>query len=249
VLSRAVVSDFGGGHHSWAFRISIPAECHGEPDVCHTFACNEQAECATWRHALKYAMTLHLNNCPSSCAFVVKDLRKELKVRNNRAHIDGAGEGFEPFLKGKLWKLKSEGDKKCDEDWYLRDMWISKNGSLVYWSSKEDRELIYHSSADIAKASILKIDFHDTSKAWSFLVRLPPTGDVYVAPSLFAAESEIKREEWFVAFAKFAFFAETKLTRSHIGPAPVRPKTTAKAAAKHGAKAAAKPAARSTMMR
>ena len=33
--------------------------------------------------------------------------------------------------KATLWKVKAAGDRMKEDDWFQRDMWLAKNGSLV----------------------------------------------------------------------------------------------------------------------
>jgi hypothetical protein len=85
---------------------------------------------------------------------------------------------FAPLFKAKLWKLKADGDRKNPEDWFEREMWIAKNGSMVYYSPKEDRELVYYTSADVARATVTAINDGETCRTFVFQVQLPPAGAI-----------------------------------------------------------------------
>merc|ERR1719254_339203 len=87
-----------------------------------------------------------------------------LNIKNRRLKIDhlSSGHMFEPAFKAVLWKVKAEGDRMKEEDWFEREMWIAKNGSLVYWSKKEDRELVYYTGHDISLATFIRIPNHET---------------------------------------------------------------------------------------
>lgn len=81
-------------------------------------------------------------------------------------------------------------------------MWVAKNGSLVYWSKKEDRELVYYTHEDIHKAAFTLIANEDSYIPWAFQVNLPPSGEVQFAPGEFAAETEAMRDCWIEEFRK-----------------------------------------------
>merc|ERR1719461_2497646 len=83
------------------------------------------------------------------------DLENFRQTVKNRRMAVGTNdkEAFAPRFKAMLWKLKAEGDRMNPDHWYEREMWVSKNGSLVYWSKKEDRELVYYTSDDMRQAS------------------------------------------------------------------------------------------------
>merc|ERR1739848_519206 len=60
-------------------------------------------------------------------------------------------------------------------------------------------------------------DYKGMCKPFGFAVRVPPNkDDLHISPSLFAVESEAKRDRWMVAFSKFAFFSETKMETNSI---------------------------------
>merc|ERR1712039_13535 len=128
-----------------------------------------------------------------------------LNIRNRRLKVDKeiAGDKFEPVFKATLWKVKADGDRMIDDHWFEREMWIAKNGSLVYWSKKEDRELVYYTADDIARASLAELAAAQSLRPWSFQVKLPAANDVEFAPGEFAAESEDMRKTWIAEFKKF----------------------------------------------
>ncbi|CAK9117283.1 unnamed protein product [Durusdinium trenchii] len=119
-----------------------------------------------------------------------------MKVGEDKKHQ------FAPVFRAKLWKVKAEGDRRKEEDWFEREMWIAKNGSLVYFSKKEDRDLVYYTSDDIQKAHIALLSNDDSAIPWAFQVHLPPSGGVEFAPGEFAAESEAMRDCWIEEFRK-----------------------------------------------
>merc|ERR1719263_1258381 len=85
----------------------------------------------------------------------IAELRKfVVSVKNRRQKVDETlKEQFEPVFREKLWKLKAEGDKMQEDQWFEREMWIARNGSLVYYSKKEERDLVYYTSADLMRAT------------------------------------------------------------------------------------------------
>merc|ERR1712196_638748 len=137
---------------------------------------------------------------------MVQDLRRfKLEVRNRRQKLatsDAAGEA-EAAFQGRLWKVKSEGDRMQLEDWVGRDMCLSADGSLIYWSKKEDRQLMYYTSEDVHRAELARISHAESALPWAFSVQLPPVDGVLFVPGEFAAESEAMREKWMQQFERF----------------------------------------------
>merc|ERR1711948_97584 len=127
-----------------------------------------------------------------------------LNIRNRRLKVDKeiAGDKFEPVFKATLWKVKADGDRMIDDHWFEREMWIAKNGSLVYWSKKEERDLVYYTPEDIEKAKLVLIDNAKSARQWTFQIQLKYSGDIEFAPGEFAATSEASRKEWINEFKK-----------------------------------------------
>jgi len=103
----------------------------------------------------------------------------------------------------KLWKVKGEGDKMKESDWFLREMWVAKNGCLVYHSPKEDRDLIYYTQNDLTRAKLTTVPSSESFKPWAFQIQLPAANGVEFAPGEFAAETEVEREKWIKELRKF----------------------------------------------
>eukprot|EP00435_Cladocopium_sp_Y103_P019366 s458_g4.t1 len=131
----------------------------------------------------------------------IKEFRLSVKNRRMKVGADKKHQ-FAPIFRAKLWKVKAEGDRRKAEDWFEREMWVAKNGSLVYWSKKEDRELVYYTHEDIHKATFTLIANEDSYIPWAFQVNLPPSGEVQFAPGEFAAETEAMRDCWIEEFRK-----------------------------------------------
>jgi hypothetical protein len=161
-----------------------------------TLAVNSREEYETWVEKLKSPMrmdvpTMQLGNH-------VAEMRKfVVSVKNRRQKVDdNSKEQFAPVFKEKLWKLKAEGDKLNNDHWFEREMWIAKNGSLVYYSKKEERDLVYYTSADLMRATYSLVQKENSSKPWTFLVQLPEADGIEFAPGEFAANSEELRKQW-----------------------------------------------------
>jgi serine/threonine protein kinase len=121
----------------------------------------------------------------------------KMTVKNRRQKVaDNNKDQFEPLFKAKLWKLKGDGDSMKEDDWFEREMWIAKNGSLVYFSPKEHMDLVYYTAADIHRANVVSVENGRASKPFTFQVQLPPVAGVEFAPGEFAAESEALRKQW-----------------------------------------------------
>merc|ERR1712232_742662 len=107
------------------------------------------------------------------------------------------GDGFQPKFKANLWKLKSGGNKLDEAHWFLREMWVTKNGHLVYFSKKENKNLVYYNPDDLAGATYALVAEQKTCKPWSFTVQLCTTDDDEAPPpGEFAAETAALRKKW-----------------------------------------------------
>jgi len=202
LLHEATVTRFEGSAREHAFQVYTP-------DQSLIFASESEDDCSKWMEACTRAR----HDAIKTMRFggtMAKDLRRfRLKVRNRRKALDEkmmSAEGYKPRFKGFLWKLKADGDVDVTEDWISREFWLSKNGSLVYWSAREERELVYYTAPDIAHATVCAVS--ETASAsppnsWRFQVRLAPTGEVELTAGEFAAESKELREAWLQEFARF----------------------------------------------
>merc|ERR1719476_590080 len=125
-------------------------------------------------------------------------------VKNRRQQVtEGSQAEFEPVFKAKLWKVKGQGDRMKEEDWFLREMWIAKNGCLVYHSVRDERDLVYYTHADLERAKLVSVPNEDSFRPWAFEVQLPPAHGVEFSPGEFAAESEEMRAQWLSQLKKF----------------------------------------------
>lgn len=161
---------------------------------------------------------------------IASDVEKfRLNIRNRRLKVDkdGAGDRFEPVFKGTLWKVKADGDRMKEEDWFEREMWIAKNGSLVYYSKKEERDLVYYTPEDIEKAKLVLIDNSKSFRSWTFQVQLKFSGDIEFAPGEFAAASEALRKEWVAEFKKVQKKFKGEKSKSQIEDGAEKPSSPA----------------------
>merc|ERR1719265_634519 len=211
-LHNCVISDYFFQVPDLAWHgFQIEVKCQDEPSHVHAFACASVEEREGWKSVLNHVSAGEIQQCLSKGTLALHEvLHLKLHVQNHRTPVKhDAGGGFEPFLKGYLWKLKAEGDPHDDKHWLHRHMWLSKNGSFVYWSEKEDRDLVCRTSSEICRASVRKVSKKDTCKLWAIALISPPNGDLEFAPSLFAADSMDERDRWLEAFSKFTCFAHT----------------------------------------
>lgn len=129
----------------------------------------------------------------------------KLAVSNRRIKVEGDDVSqFEPLFKGSLKKLKTEGDKMKVEDWFEREFWVAKNGSMVYYSPKDDRDLVYFTAADVARANLVTLPEGQSYHKFVFQVQLPPVNGVEFAPGVFAAADEATRKKWMDNLSKFS---------------------------------------------
>merc|ERR1719264_1410220 len=194
------------GARPHAFTLTGNAEADGAPpgqEPTFHFACESEQDCAAWQ--AKLARTIRAENVRMTMKLgpnMKKDLDKfRVTVKNRRMVVsDDNKDDFNPKFKALLWKLKAEGDRMRADDWFEREMWISNNGSLVYWSKKEDRKLVYYTAHDIQRATFRELQSSESCKMWPFRVQLPASEDIEFTPGEFAANSEEERSRWIAEF-------------------------------------------------
>jgi serine/threonine protein kinase len=190
-----------------AFEIKTAATEGDEEAGSHIFAAESFEDLQVWMGYLSSAA--HMDAMPTMRfdASFGQDLMKfKLSVKNRRMKLEKGAEkegGFEPVFKGTIWKSKANGDIMKESEWFQRESWLSRNGSLVYYSVREQRELIYYTAADVGRAKISKLPDGASIKPFAFEVVLPPCEGMEFLSGQFAAETEELRDQWIAEFAKF----------------------------------------------
>jgi len=203
-LIESEIDNFPNSCKSHAFKLRIKTNDSG--DETHFFACDSENELNNWVNTLQHNLTLHKLPTMKLGDDFAKDIAVfKLTVKNRRIRVrEDAKDQFKATHKDMLWKVKAEGDRMKEEDWFEREMWLAVNGSLVYYSKKEERDLVYYTAEDISHATFTKLAENESCKPWSFQVRLPAKHGIEFAPGEFAATSEAKRDEWLTAFGSAA---------------------------------------------
>lgn len=200
-LAHATVTKCMDSVRDHSFQLQMAPEHDGGDPDCHVLACETSGEYHKWTTALeriKYAVvfTMHLGTQMAADVTQFK-----LTIRNRRISLQAeSADAFQPVVKAPLWKLKSEGDAMREDDWFLREMWLSKNGSLVYFSVRDQKDLMYYTSTDIAQGALRVLEESESVKPYSFEFQLPSKNGVHFAPGLFAAESTRMRDTWMQQF-------------------------------------------------
>lgn len=183
---------------------AFQVKCKGEEGKFETFimAAESEEERAEWEEKMKSGVRMDVPTM--ALGNHVQELRKfVISVKNKRQKISETDkEQFSPVYKELLWKLKADGDRNKPDDWFEREMWISKNGSLVYYSKKEERDLVYYTSADLMRAKYVIVPETESTKPFTFQVILPEVDGVEFAPGDFAANTEELRKRWLDEFQK-----------------------------------------------
>eukprot|EP00747_Dinoflagellata_sp_TGD_P100992 gnl/TRDRNA2_/TRDRNA2_168212_c0_seq3.p1 gnl/TRDRNA2_/TRDRNA2_168212_c0~~gnl/TRDRNA2_/TRDRNA2_168212_c0_seq3.p1 ORF type:complete len:702 (+),score=160.25 gnl/TRDRNA2_/TRDRNA2_168212_c0_seq3:87-2108(+) len=200
-LTDAKIKQYQGGAKDFAFEVQYQSEHDDHAMDSAVFAAESKDDYTVWtKKLLSHArmdlptMKLGAEMAEDLKTFMVNVKNRRMKVGDNSAH------DFDPVFKAKLWKVKGEGDRMKAEDWFEREMWISKNGSLVYYSKKEERELVYYTQADLSRAVIEKVPDNQSCKKFTFLVKLPPSEGVEFAPGEFAASTQGEQDDWLREF-------------------------------------------------
>ena len=98
---------------------------------------------------------------------VVEPAQWQANNRRETVALDAGGE-FEPLFKANLWKVKTKGNRMDEQHWLLREMWITKNGNLVYWSKKDDSNVVYRALRnDVSLAIYLVSVYQSKQQSWT----------------------------------------------------------------------------------
>mmetsp|Transcript_68510 Transcript_68510/g.164529 ORF Transcript_68510/g.164529 Transcript_68510/m.164529 type:complete len:689 (-) Transcript_68510:37-2103(-) len=198
-LSKATISAFEGGARKFAFQIAVHNDDEQEATKA-VFACDSAEDYKRWVSTLESVhinVQLHTMQLGKNMASQMRTLK--LNVKNRRMRVQSNNMNYEPIFSGKLWKVKTDGSALQEEDWFERDMWVSRNGSLVYLSKKEEKELVYYTPADLSRASLKKVPAGSSCKPHAFQIILAPASGIEFAPGEFAAESEEMLAKWMEA--------------------------------------------------
>jgi serine/threonine protein kinase len=207
-LVNAQICKISDSSHDHAFTVQFYSAAEGFTNLQH-FAANSQEELAQWVDNISElchgsVKTLHLGG---GAADNMKELKMLVKNRRRKIDRDTRDQCKPTLLQDRLWKVKSAGMKTKSEDWVERNMWLAENGSLVYWSAKEERELVYYTTADLAQAIVVPVAGGESVKPHCFSVVLPVHGGVEFVPGEFAAPSEKKRDRWITELRKLSVSA------------------------------------------
>jgi serine/threonine protein kinase len=189
-----------------AFEIRSASDEDSKATEIITLAAESGEELTTWKDKISKTGKMDMIVTMVLGSVMAAELQEfKLAVSNRRIKVEEDEKSqFEPAFKGNLKKLKTEGDKKKADDWFEREFWIAKNGSMVYYSPKEERELVYYTASDVGRAKITTIPDAECHHKNAFQVQLPPVNGVEFAPGVFACESEQKRKDWIAQFTKFS---------------------------------------------
>jgi len=207
-LSGASVESLPESAKDFAFRVI----CHGKEDEADTefmLAAENEEELQRWSEmlqrtsAMEIVVTYQLGN---TMKVAVEAYR--CAVNNRRMSLDDSDENQnEPVFRAKLFKLKTSGHLHHEKDWYERDMWIAQNGSLVYWSPKQEGNLVYYTASDVNTATISECPAGTACRPHVFQVVLAPANGVEFEPAYFAAETEELKNAWMNALREAAHTA------------------------------------------
>jgi serine/threonine protein kinase len=150
----------------------------------------------------------------------VQELRQfKLTVRNRRASMAGQVDPFLPCFKAMLWKLKQDGDVKQADHWFQREMWVSKNGSLCYYSKKQEKNLIYYNHGDLEACTLRELPAGSCALEHAFEVKLKAVDGCDFEPGVFATDTPELRETWMKELAKLSVKANDDKPAPNAAPA------------------------------
>jgi len=193
----------------FAFQVRVSDE-KGEFESVYFAAADEQMQ-QKWIHALSNVAHAEEWNEPqtvvTSADFAAELSLFKLAVRNRRQTIAGQEDPFLPTFKALLWKFKQdheEGDHKKASHWYQREMWISHNGSLCYYSQKQKTNLIYYNHVDLEHCTLEELPPHSAARENAFEVNLKQVDGCDFEPGIFAADTPELRRQWIEELQKLS---------------------------------------------
>jgi len=209
-MAAATITRLEGAARSPAFKVTVQLD-HDEATVIdHIFACESEEDLHVWVEAFHRAK-LEMMKTMCLGAQMAQDLnhfKLEVKNRRKAAGVKEDSEGYTSLFRSKLWKVITNGNRMNQTDWREREMWLSKNGSLVYWSQREEKELVYYTHSDLEAAVVMPVAKEESFYPWTFQVNLGEVNGLEFAPGEFAAESEEMRDRWIAEFQRFATIPE-----------------------------------------
>merc|ERR1719261_2370898 len=121
------------------------------------------------------------------------DMTEKDVARTHRARTEDLS-STAPLYKGTLWKLNTNGDPKDNAHWLKRDMWIAAQGSLCYFSVKENKRLVLVDGTKLADAKVTK--FKGGCKEHAFEIKFKEDDDGPSECLVFACESPEEYKNW-----------------------------------------------------
>mmetsp|Transcript_43585 Transcript_43585/g.136911 ORF Transcript_43585/g.136911 Transcript_43585/m.136911 type:complete len:673 (-) Transcript_43585:61-2079(-) len=198
LFSTSVLTKYPDAVRQPAFMIQTRPEYEEQEEGNdeHIFACESEEDYTAWVLAYETLKTDIMRSVKLGPK-MAQDLHKfRLSVNNRRKKVGLRSKELTPTLKSRLWKCKANGDAGKADHWFEREMWLSENGCLVYFSPKEERELVYYTDTDLASCSLAIVPGGEAARPWAFQVLLASSGDLEFAPGIFAADSEASRRRW-----------------------------------------------------
>merc|ERR1719161_1146709 len=188
----------------FAFQVQV-SDDKGEFESVY-FAAEDEEMQQKWMHTLSSVANVEEWHEPQTVVaspnFVTELRQFKLAVRNRRASI--AGQPFLPDFKACLWKLRQDGDQKQALHWLKRDMWVSKNGSLCYYSAKQGKNLIYYNHADLEHCTLRELPPNSAALKNAFEVKLKQVDGCDFEPGVFAADTPELKQQWMKELQKLS---------------------------------------------
>ncbi|CAD7928892.1 unnamed protein product [Amoebophrya sp. A120] len=115
------------------------------------------------------------------------------KKRNQR--LQDSATDKPPMMKGMMFKLNSDGDKKNKDHWLKRDMWLSSKGDLCYFSQKQAKRLILMDRAHLSTANVIRLENGDCALPFAFMLDSVTNGTDHES-HWFACETAESLQQW-----------------------------------------------------
>jgi hypothetical protein len=97
-------------------------------------------------------------------------------IRKRRDRTEDTGDEYGCLMKGTLLKLNVDGDPKNKDNWLKRDIWLTGNGNLCYFSQKKGKKLVLLDHEAMVRHTIETLKASDSCMEFAFILK-PRTDD------------------------------------------------------------------------
>jgi serine/threonine protein kinase len=133
----------------------------------------------------------YISRIPEQCRQPSEFCLSKRVTDSHRIRCEDNSQGS-PLFKGTMWKLSSKGDPQDDRSWLKRDMWLTQQGALCYFSCRSNTRLVLIDESALKGAEIVPLNF--ACKDHAFMVS--PGPDDQGKACILACSSQEEHDQW-----------------------------------------------------